>query len=115
MLNDMLTDSEIAEIRARCRRATPGPWHCSYENEPVPAGMFHPDTPREMAEAWYDGLRAVQVGPIEGSEVDRYTEALNITANDAEFIAHAREDLPRALDTIEEMVRLIWGTGGEPA
>lgn len=90
-----MTKEEREEARRRCEEATAGPWesvqgvwvHNGYTREPV-------KTPAHWAN-------------LEGPEgyPARYPEE-NIRLNrhqDAEFIAHARTDLPRALDTIEAL------------
>jgi hypothetical protein len=73
---DRLTPEEIAAIRERAEKATPGPW------------------------TWLYGLRNKLFTPValfhDGKIVGRF-----VWEHDAEFIAHAREDIPRLLDALE--------------
>lgn len=69
-----ITQKELATIRERAERATPGPWRVVPDN----IGGF----------------------PIFDVQ-DRLDRSLVHTVEDAEFIAHAREDIPRLLDALE--------------
>lgn len=77
----MLKKTEITEIRKRAERATPGPWHVS------PVGEVRAPSP-------WNGL-------LMG------TWATGDNGPDAKFVAHAREDIPALLDTIEELYGLL--------
>jgi hypothetical protein len=80
-----LTAAEIAEAKARCDAATPGPW--SYQPRE--------DNGRKMP-GWINGDSGTWVADIPGVEMPN-----------GYFIAHAREDLPRALATIESLERKL--------
>lgn len=75
-----MNDQELAEIRGRVERATPGPWFWPYANT--------------LAEDNGDpeGFGRLVVGL-----------ATSITDADAKFIAHARQDLPALLEEIERL------------
>lgn len=90
-----LTDDELAEIRARADKATPGPWTpqsvCS--NRSAPGGV-EPWESKETAGLGFD---------IEGPPhpiLDRYRFE---NGWDAVFIAHARDDVPRLLAEIKQL------------
>ena len=73
---DVMTLARLAEIRARCEKATKGPWH---------RGPFY-------------------LTDIE-SRTGRVAECQLMTpqgAEDADFIAHAREDIPALLAALKE-------------
>ena len=72
------TNDELAQIKARCEAATPGPWVSEM-------GNVYADTPE-------GNLR-----------LDYMAVAYDITQedNDGPFIAHARTDIPRLLAAIE--------------
>ncbi|OPZ03595.1 MAG: hypothetical protein BWZ09_02355 [Alphaproteobacteria bacterium ADurb.BinA305] len=74
------TPERIREARERCERATPGPWEASYayNNGGMPTGDFK----------------------IPGHNGGATVEML---VDDAYFCAHARKDLPAALDEIERL------------
>jgi hypothetical protein len=71
-----MTDEELKVIRERCEKATPGPWRAD--------GRY--------------------IETIEGAEEEMaiYDEGGHDEL-DAEFIAHAREDVPRLLEEIERL------------
>ena len=78
-----MTDSELAAIRARCDAATPGPWWDE-------SGTIH-------APAWAQWM------PPGSTCHPAYTFGSNgiDCAADADFIAHAREDIPALVAEIE--------------
>lgn len=74
-----LSDKEIAAIKARCEQATPGPW-------------------KSVVEA-----RGETVGTdfiMTGGE-DIYLTGATVT--DQDFIAHARQDIPKLIAEIERL------------
>lgn len=82
--------SRLDEIRAREQAATNGPW--------------------EAYDDWYDGpLCAVRtsVGGTEGhvasTAVDPTRDSYDSERSNAQFIAHAREDIPWLLATVERL------------
>lgn len=91
-----MTPEERATSRKRCDEATPGPWEHSklYQN----GGVIH-------------GISA----DIEenGRIFPHQCIASSMLANDAEFAAHARTDLPAALNDLEEADRRIAGLVSE--
>lgn len=72
-----ITPERLAEIKARCEKATTGKW-C------------------------FDGLASGDIWSINGDEAIPIAIASS-THEDAEFIAHARQDIP---DLIREVERL---------
>jgi len=84
-MSDLLTPEECAEMRARCEAATEGPWETTtalHKNackwRPIPTGNVKLLGPSQR----YHGK----------------THLFGVA--DGTFIAAARTDLPRALDTI---------------
>ena len=82
----MMSETELAEIRARCDAATPGPWRFLAE------GRDHTS-----------GDSFIMTGATWGHRDDLYVSAGNRPVSDAdyEFIANARQDIPRPLDEME--------------
>jgi hypothetical protein len=78
-----LTQDEINEIRLRCERATPGPWKSYIEGREQMSGSDFIMT---------------------GGEDIYLTGA---TRDDRDFIAHARQDIPRLLAEIGRLKKLI--------
>lgn len=78
-----ITPDELVEIQARCDRATRGPWISMIE------GRDHTS-----------GSSFIMTGPEgdRGPDID-----LIVSASDQDFIAHARQDVPRL---VEEVFRL---------
>ena len=71
--------------KKRCEAATPEPWEIEWESDP------DHDPPR----------RAESVGPVVADH-DHWSGWTVCNEADAEFIAHARTDLPAALEALEE-------------
>lgn len=89
-----MTDQQrIAEIAARCERATPGPWEY-FDNG------FDGEIRSTTARSKYIGEPKIICGgePCEG-RIDN--------CPDAHFIAHAREDIPYLLDLLAEREKEI--------
>lgn len=79
----MNTRDRLQAIRERCRKATPGPWEV------------------EQNEVRAPGCRCLSCyEPVCGEWVVSANDDMTAGA-DAEFIAHAREDMPRLLDAVE--------------
>jgi len=75
-----LSEHEIAEMRLRCEQATPGPWKSYVEGRDEMSGSSFIMT---------------------GAEDIYLTGA---TVADQEFIAHARQDIPRLISEIERLI-----------
>ncbi|ARU26091.1 hypothetical protein [Cellvibrio sp. PSBB006] len=79
-----LTEREIEEIKRRCDAATPGPWKSYIEGRDHTSGSDF----------------------IMTSIVDDRGESIELTGAtvaDYDFIAHARQDIPRLLEEIERL------------
>lgn len=77
-----MTKERMEEARARCDAATKGPW-----------------------EAFNNGRIVVRQAPGSISTISDFSfcTANDNSDNDAAFCAHARQDLPDALDTIDKL------------
>jgi hypothetical protein len=71
-----MTDAHLADIRARCDEATPGPW----EFDRMSDGVFLAASGKEICAAYRPERDA-----------------------DMEFIANARSDIPALLDEVERL------------
>lgn len=80
-----MTREQLDAIRARMEAATPGPWEAG-------TAVCCPDV------GWVGGPRRTICPVYEGT---KRTHMLD--ANDAEFIAHAREDVPALLMEVERL------------
>ena len=78
-----MTKDELDEIRARCDRAAPGPWRAWVEGRDHSSGSSFVQT--------------------SGTDV----EMSGASADDYDFIAHARQDVPRLLAEIHRLRALI--------
>ena len=79
-----LSDEELASIRRRCEAATPGSWKSYVE------GRDHES-----------GSSFIMVGSSAARGAD--IELSGATVADQDFIAHARQDVPRLLDEVERL------------
>lgn len=87
----LLTDGEIKEIRERERKATEGPWLWDGDETAVEDEQ-PPYIYRKLPEVAEDAISVLW-------DSDWGDDA------DADFIAHARQDIPRLLADREELVR----------
>jgi hypothetical protein len=76
---DKLTNADLDEIEARLQAAAPGPWKSFVEGRDHTSGSSFIATP--------------------GSDI----ELSGATAADQDFIAHARQDLPRLLGEVRRL------------
>jgi len=84
----VLRDSELEKIRKRCAAAAPGPWKSFVE------GRDHTS-----------GSNFIMIG--EGASRANDIELDGASAADQDFIAHARQDIPRLLAEIARLKRLL--------
>jgi hypothetical protein len=82
-----LSEAEIAEMRWRCEQATPGPWKSYIEGR------------EEMS-----GSDFIMTG---GEDI----YLTGATKADQDFIASARQDVPRLILEIEQLKRVISSRG----
>jgi hypothetical protein len=111
-----LTDAELDEIRERAEAATPRPWFVRFLDDDYAANLIGVSTVEDRGDEgprWPDfSGRDLIAGtliqfpiPYVGIEDTRWHE-------NAAFIAHARMDIPRLLDEIQELRRQIDGVAG---
>ena len=81
-----LTSAELEKIRKRCDAATPGPWRSFVEGRDHTSG---------------NSFIMTGVGDARGDDI----ELFGATVADQDFIANARQDIPRLLDEIERLKR----------
>jgi len=79
----ILSQEEIETIKTRCEKATPGPWKSYIEGR------------EEMS-----GSDFIMTG---GEDI----YLTGATADDQDFIAHARQDIPRLIEEIERLKKLV--------
>lgn len=84
---DASNDDELARIEARCNTASPGPWVSYVE------GRDHTS-----------GSSFIQTGTPEQRGQD--IELTGATAEDQDFIAGARQDIPRLIAEIHRLRRI---------
>ena len=83
-----MIDEELDEIRRRCEKASAGPWKSYVE------GRDH-----------WGGDSFILTGDGENRGEDLYISGA--TNDDQDFIAHARQDIPRLLDEIARLKMLL--------
>lgn len=81
-----MTDEELARIRRRCDAASPGPWKAWIEGRDHTSGSSMVQTGADDIEMW------------------------GATEADHDFIAHARQDIPRLLAEIRRLRASVIGT-----
>lgn len=84
-----MTKEELEAIRKRCEKATPGPWTTERPKKPTNQDEFT----KGVAICGFGGNTGVFADPPGGQ----------FPWADAQFVAHAREDIPRLLDYIKEL------------
>lgn len=96
-----ITEKRLNEIQERLNAATKGPWFVEYESEECPpfkpyAHAIHGPT-----------MQGVLEGPVSDDFKARYghqmDEVAGVADADAEFIAHAREDIPALLAEVHRL------------
>jgi hypothetical protein len=96
-----LSEQQIAEIKARADKATPGPWGIGNKTtiglgiENMGGGAYNYDA--ELAEICPDFDRAF--------DLRGRNEEIKVASaeDDAEFVAHARQDVPALLAEVERL------------
>lgn len=83
-----MTDIELSEIRLRCEAATCGPWVSYVEGRDHTSGS---------------DFIMIGTGDSRGEDI----ELTGATTADQDFIAHARQDIPRLLEEIERLKGLL--------
>jgi hypothetical protein len=84
----MIDSAELEAIRRRCEAATAGPWESFVE------GREH-----------LGGNDFIRTGGLDDQSPD--IELLRASTADQDFIAHARQDIPRMLDEIERLKKKV--------
>ena len=86
MSNDdqILSDAELEGMRKRCELATPGPWKSFVEGRDHTSGS---------------SFIMTGIGGSRGEDI----ELSGATPADQDFIAHARQDIPRLLAEIRRL------------
>lgn len=83
-----ITDQELQAIQQRYERASPGPWRSMIEGRDHTSGSSFIMTGRSESR---------------GSDI----ELSGATTEDQDFIAHARQDIPRLLAEIRRLRALL--------
>jgi hypothetical protein len=83
-----ITEQELQAIQERCDRASTGPWRSLVE------GRDHTS-----------GSSFIMTGPPERRGDD--IELSGATTDDQDFIAHARQDIPRLVSEVRRLRALI--------
>lgn len=86
--NKFLAAEELKQIRGRCDKATPGPWVSYVEGRDHTSGSNFIMTGRELSR---------------GEDI----ELTGATVADQDFIAQARQDIPRLLVEVERLRGII--------
>lgn len=103
-----MTQEELDNIRRRSDAATPGPWVSEDGGYDVCLGY----KPSHIRIGWWSGDNEEdcnadnrRVCELSDGEYNSYKNKEEMQAN-AEFIAHAREDVPALLDEIERLKKV---------
>lgn len=122
-----MTEEELAIIAARTEDATAGPWtamrmtaHHSAGSticlETCGRGEVPLSTTREtwgechlMSFDHIDDIISANRDHVVCCGGHGYDDSGYVSVPDAEFIAHAREDIPRLLEEVARLRRIVWG------
>ena len=91
MQYNYISDEELFLIKERCEKTTKGPWVSYIE------GRDH-----------FSGSNFIMTGDENNRGED--IELIGATIEDQEFIAHAKQDIPRLINEIERLKKLIKNT-----
>lgn len=94
--------TRIDEIRARLDKATPGPWTVNSETGS-----------NEFCDYTVYGIEGVCDANWASDDSPAFAYCDGMTAEDADFIAHAPEDIRRLLDTLDQ-IRNVLGEEPDP-
>lgn len=82
----MLTENELLEIEARCNLAKPGPWKAFLKGQDFESGL--------------DIIKTGSTNYYEGNDI----EIFGATKEDLNFIANAKQDIPKLIQTIRQLI-----------
>ncbi len=88
MIDTPMTDDELQAIKDRCNAATPGPWRSYVEGRDHTSGS--------------DFIMTGEAG-VRGNDI----ELTGATKADQDFMAYARQDVPRLLAEVERLRRQL--------
>jgi hypothetical protein len=102
--------SAIDAIRARLTAATPGPWAVEHDNnDDYEAGITYGDFPNYIRGPRNVSLTAAELKSDFWKEYEfRIHEVSELSEDDAQFIAHARDDVPRLLTEEATLYGMVW-------
>jgi hypothetical protein len=97
----MLSEEQLQQIEQRTNKATPGPWGAEYEDE-------NPDDVRVCQIGDVESVRScigclALLGDYDEQREEWDPATIQQWRNDAEFVAHAREDAAAMLTSIREL------------
>ena len=95
----------LEEIQARARTATPGPWEWSVERDHWDDCGPNLETVKR-GEVFFDGSQGAAELVIGSWGHDAW--GLMVEPADAEFIANAREDVPKLAGVVGAVMKLHW-------
>lgn len=100
-MTDPMTQQRLDEIRARCDKATRGPW--IYDKRVGCVAVYHGEKACCIDET--EGRRLFYADGFLEKEADGYTRWKTNPADctNAAFIAHARQDIPALLAEVERL------------
>lgn len=103
----VLSPEELAAIKERARKASPGPWAWAGSSSADLSLESKEDESWDGEEAefmFFDRLRGAAGAILWGIRLTDYSGEIGAhCAADAHFIAHARKDIPNLLRTLEAM------------
>lgn len=93
MSNNEITDEELAAMQARVEATTPGPWRSSFEGRDHFSGDSVIVTREQEIEIYISA--------------DDYAGGGGHFCADLDFIAHARQDVPRLIAEVQRLRALL--------
>jgi hypothetical protein len=107
-VSEMLTEGTLATIEARANAATGGPWHAKRAKRPVGADVMTAGDVGLLSDALptVPGVSNPIVGEV-FAERTRGVREDEQAMRDAEFICHARTDVPALIAAYREVLARI--------
>lgn len=99
-----MDDLELARIRSRAAAASPGPWFVRILDDEYAMNLVAISTAADAGDDQWPDFDSGEVVAATLVQQPRYVGVSDQRWDEnAEFIAHSREDLPRLLDEIDRL------------
>ena len=111
----MLTEAELNEIEQRCDAAPNGPWMVELNEDFSYFVRRHTETAPRISKKFYPNEVAQRLPEFDVTDSNGYVvhnpqmvcDVTESTINQLNFIAYARVDMPKLIDEVKELRKLL--------